>query len=105
MNNDQTTTIEELRQAVRSFVHARRWQPYHTPGNLAMSISIEAAELLEHFQWQSALNTPSEEQHAVADELADILIYCLSFANACDIDISQAVFQKLEINQTRFPAP
>jgi dCTP diphosphatase len=107
--NDESTTLSDLRQAVAGFIAARRWEPYHTPKNLAMSIAIEAAELMEHFQWtgnaeaQALLHEPHRFAEA-ADELADILIYCLSFANQTGIDISRAVLAKLERNEGRFPA-
>ncbi len=107
---DLVTTLAELREAVSRFIAARCWEPYHTPKNLAMSISIEAAEIMEHFQWL----TPEEEAGRVqdpaayleiADELADVLIYCLSFANVTGIDISASVRAKLERNEARFPVP
>lgn len=105
---DEQTTLAELRQAVREFVAARHWERFHTPKHLSMSIAIEAAEIMEHFQWlteqQSRELVQDGEQRAeIADELADVLIYCLSFANSADIDISQAVRKKLARNETRFP--
>lgn len=105
---DDTTTVGALRSAVDKFVSERDWYVFHTPKNLAMSIAIEAAEIMEHFQWHDAdasvdrLNDP-EVRAEVADELADVLIYCLSFANTTGIDVSQAVLAKLERNQGRFP--
>jgi NTP pyrophosphatase (non-canonical NTP hydrolase) len=105
---DAETTVGELKAAVGAFVDARAWEVYHTPKNLAMSIAIEAAEILEHFQWltpaESADLVADPATHAaVADELADVMIYCLSFANQCQIDISDAVQKKLARNETRFP--
>ena len=105
---DQTTTISDLRAAVEQFVHARDWERYHTPKNLAMSIAIEAAEIMEHFQWQSleesqALLANATTHAEVADELADVLIYCLSFANNAQIDVSDAIYKKLTRNEQRFP--
>lgn len=105
---DETTTVGALREAMRRFVAARDWEEYHTPKNLAMSIAIEAAELMEHFQWYSGdvcteRMADAAERDAAADELADVLLYCLSFANAVGIDISTALFQKIERNQKRFP--
>lgn len=105
---DSQTTINELRIAIRDFVDARDWRRYHTPKNLAMSIAIEAAEILEHFQWltqeesRKRVENP-EARTGVADELADVLIYCLSFANQAGIDLSDAVRAKLARNQFRFP--
>ena len=102
------TTLADLQAAVARFVDERDWQVYHTPKSLSMSIAIEAAELMEHFQWHGndasrhvALQADSHE--AVAGELADVLIYCLALANAAGIDVGQAVLAKLERNQQRFP--
>jgi NTP pyrophosphatase (non-canonical NTP hydrolase) len=74
-----------------------------------MSIAIEAAELMEHFQWTDAdegqvLLADAEKKLEVTDELADILIYCLAFANQADIDISSAIKSKLDRNEFRFPS-
>ena len=105
---DQTMTVRELRDAVDHFVDARDWYQYHTPKHLAMSIAIEAAEIMEHFQWYSTqesveLLQDPELKAEVADELADVLIYCLSFANSADVDVSQAILAKLARNEGRFP--
>lgn len=105
---DETATIAALRAAVRTFVAARDWQAFHTPKNLAMSIAIEAAEIMEHFQWYSleesnARMTDSAIHTDVADELADVLIYCMSFANSAQIDITGAILKKLARNEIRFP--
>lgn len=109
MNRDAQTTVGALRQAVAAFVDAREWQPFHTAKNLSMSIAIEAAELMERFQWltteeaQEAVEDPAERA-AVTDELADIVIYCLSLSNALDLDVSSAVLGKLQANEHRYPA-
>ena len=109
MGTDAHTTVAFLRQAVADFVDARDWQPFHSPKNLSMSIAIEAAELMERFQWltteeaQEAVEDPVE-QAAVADELADVVIYCLSLSNALDLDVSTAVLGKLRTNEHRYPA-
>jgi dCTP diphosphatase len=109
MEQDAHTTVSALRQAVANFVDARDWQPFHSAKNLSMSIAIEAAELMERFQWltteeaQAAVESPGERA-AVADELADIIIYCLSLSNALDLDISSAVLDKLRTNEHRYPA-
>lgn len=105
---DGTTTIADLRKEVADFVAARDWNGYHTPKNLAMSIAIEAAEIMEHFQWISVaeaaqLARSPATQAEIADELADVLIYCLSFANATGIDVAAAVRAKLARNEHRFP--
>ncbi len=105
---DNQTTIGQLKDIMKKFVDERDWQQYHQPKNLAMSISIEAAELMEHFQWfdQQRINDElknPETKSKIADELADIINYCLSFANATNIDISDAVIKKIKHNQSRFP--
>lgn len=105
---DTNTTVAELKQLVAQFITERDWQGYHLSKNLAMSIAIEAAELMEHFQWldndegQLSLDQPATKA-AVADELADVLIYALSFALQANLDISQIVREKMLRNQTRFP--
>ena len=109
MTADAHITVGALRRAVAEFVNNRDWQPFHTPKNLSMSIAIEAAELMERFQWLTALETQAAvedpaERAAVADELADVLIYCLSLSNALDLDLSTAVLGKLQTNEHRYPA-
>ena len=109
METDGCTTVGALRDAVASFVDAREWRPFHGPKNLSMSIAIEAAELMERFQWltteeaQQAVSDPTERA-AIADELADIIIYCLSLSNALDLDVSASVMDKLSTNERRYPA-
>lgn len=106
--SDEETTVAELRRAMAAFVDRRDWQQYHTPKNLAMSIAIESAELMEHFQWYSAeeaaarLTEPSVRA-AITEELADILMYCLSFANVTAIDMAEAIRAKMARNELRFP--
>jgi dCTP diphosphatase len=105
---DARTTISELRDEVRQFAEERAWGRYHTPKNLGMSIAIEAAEIMEHFQWYSnerSLELVKEEgtRSLVADELADVLIYCFILAYQAEIDISSAIRSKIERNKGRFP--
>jgi NTP pyrophosphatase (non-canonical NTP hydrolase) len=105
---DKSTTVADLRDQVADFVARREWETFHNPKNLAISISIEAAELQEHFQWRSISESQEYLEAAqarleVADELADVMIYCLSFANASGIDISRAIRSKLARNEGRFP--
>jgi NTP pyrophosphatase (non-canonical NTP hydrolase) len=105
---DTNTTLDDLKGAVNKFVADRDWEKYHTSKNLAMSIAIEAAELMELFQWRSGeagqeLLQDPENKAQIGEELADILIYCLGFANQADLDISELVLAKLKKNETRFP--
>ncbi len=106
---DHDTTLADLRQRVAEFVAARDWEQFHVPRNLSVAIAVEAAELMEHFQWltheQAAAAMQEEAKRAaVADELADVLIYGFSLANALGVDVSTVVLSKLERNERRFPA-
>jgi NTP pyrophosphatase (non-canonical NTP hydrolase) len=106
---DRSTTVAELRVMVEAFVAERDWHPFHNGKDLAVSIAIEAAELLEEFQWQAAEGTTAAEiapEHLerVRLELADVLIYCLSFSNALQLDISQAIRDKLALSALKYPA-
>ena len=103
------TTIGELSRLVAEFIHNRDWNKYHTPKNLALSISIEAAEIMELFQWvtneeatENVHNDPSLKK-ALEDEIADVMIYLISMANTCNINIGQAIRSKLVGNEKRFP--
>ena len=105
---DPQTTVHSLREEVREFVRERDWEGYHSPKNLGMSIAIEAAEIMELFQWYSTeesrtLVEDEEVWSQVADEVADVIIYCLCLADAVDMDISTAVQAKLERSRSRYP--
>ena len=89
---------DELLRALREFVSERSWQQFHTPENLAKSISIEAAELLELYQW----NEPSELSE-IQDELADVITYCLLLADKYDLDFEEIVLRKLEKTRAKYP--
>jgi NTP pyrophosphatase (non-canonical NTP hydrolase) len=107
--SDQTTTIAALRQAMAEFVDARDWRQFHNPKNLAMSIAIEAAELMEHFQWlelpvAAKIGESPEHLQQIREELADVLCYALSLANVLEIDVSTAVREKLVKNAAKYPA-
>ena len=107
--SDETTTLAELRQLIQQFVSERNWEQFHTPKNLAMSISIEAAELMELFQWtdnvESARRSSLEPHRTrLAEELADVFCYAISLANATGLDISEAIRSKLVKNRAKYPA-
>jgi NTP pyrophosphatase (non-canonical NTP hydrolase) len=89
---------EKLILALRQFVADRDWHQFHTPENLAKSISIEAAELLELFQWAE----PSDMSE-VQDELADVITYCLLLADKYDLDFEKIVLEKLEKTKAKYP--
>lgn len=107
--NDAETTLAQLRERMRRFVAERRWEVFHDPKNLAMSIAVEAAELMEHFQWArsdelAALLTDEKRRAAVRDELADVLAFTISLANALDVDLSAAFAEKMSRNEQKYPA-
>ncbi len=106
---DAKTTVADLRQRMQAFVDERDWSKFHSPKNLAMSIAIEAAELMEHFQWLTVeqargVRDAPDEMQKIREELADVLCFALSFANVLDIDVSDAVSDKLAKNATKYPA-
>jgi len=107
--DDHDTTVATLRRMMADFVAEREWESFHDAKNLASSIAIEAAELMEHFQWlrtdqlDSARRDPKLVS-AVREELADIVAYVLSFANAMEIDLSSALADKMAKNAVRYPA-
>lgn len=104
---DSTTTLKELKAQMAAFVNERDWGQFHSPKNLSMSIAIEAAELMEKFQWcdnQTAKDELAKDFQEVKHEIADIFCYLLSFCNQYDIDISQAVTEKLKLNALKYPA-
>ena len=106
---DGTTTLQALRNRVTRFRDERDWLKFDTPRSMAISISVEAAELLEHFQWKTdeeILQALKDEARIgqVSDELADVIIYCLGFSDVLGIDVSEAVEKKLKKSSERYPA-
>jgi len=105
---DTTATIAELRRLVEEFVERRDWHQFHTPKNLAMSLAIEAAELMEHFQWLTADQSRAVAQRPeklaeVADELADVLCYALAMSNELGLDLASALAAKMAKNAEKYP--
>lgn len=99
-------SLAELAEAVRAFGHERDWHRYHTPKNLTAALAVEAAELLEPFQWltpEESLALPSDKREAVRQEMADVLIYLVSLANCLEIDLLAAAEDKLAINARKYP--
>ncbi|TLZ74782.1 MAG: nucleotide pyrophosphohydrolase [Methanobacteriota archaeon] len=102
---DVDTTIAELRERVRAFVHARDWESFHTPKDLAIALSVEASELVEPFLWrETSARLSAEDRASVGEELADVIIYGLSLANVLDLDLSEAVLDKLRKDERKYPA-
>ena len=109
MSTDRDTTIETLREEIATFIRERDWEQFHDPKNLSIAIATEAAELMEHFRWIK--NDPSRElvkdpkvKAQVADEVADVLAFVLSFANAAQIDLTTALREKMSRNAGKYPA-
>lgn len=107
--SDTTTTLAELREIVRRFVDERDWRQFHSPKNLSMSLAIEAAELMEHFQWITTdasrqLGDDSAKLAAVGEELADVICYALAIANELDVDVSDTLRAKMQKNAIKYPA-
>lgn len=90
--------MNELKEELIKFQTERDWKKFHTPENLAKSISIEAAELLEHFQWGKGYDIDE-----VADELADVFNYCILMAIELDLDINEIVLNKMKKNAIKYP--
>jgi len=102
--NDELIT---LRNSLRKFSEARDWDQFHSPKNLSMALIVEAAELVEHFQWlteQQSLNLPQDKQQAIEEEIADIFIYLLRISDKLDIDLIKATNKKLEKNKLKYPS-
>jgi NTP pyrophosphatase (non-canonical NTP hydrolase) len=98
--------VQELQTALRRFAEERDWGQFHTPKNLAASLSIEAAEVLEHFQWltdEQSQNLSPEQRDKVALEIADVLLYLLQLADKLQIDPLAAARDKLTLNAAKYP--
>ena len=100
-------SIDELMQALRKFAEDREWEQFHSPKNLACSVSVEAAELLELFQWltdEQSRRLPAQKLHAVGEELADVFLYLLQLADKLNMDIMDLAERKLAANVLKYPA-
>ena len=106
--NDRHATVEQLRARVDAFVDQRHWHQFHTPKNLAMALAIEAAELMEHFQWLTAEQSrhvaqdPEKLAH-IGEEISDVLCYVLAMANELGIDLTAAFVDKMAKNEQKYP--
>jgi len=105
---DNKVTFEELKQRVRKFVAERDWEQFHHPKEIAISLSLEAAELLEHFQWKDNGTITEIKQNKklmkeLSDELADVLVYSIDFANILGIDLTSAIEEKMKKNEEKYP--
>ena len=101
------TDLQRLIQDLRNFAEARNWEPFHSPKNLASALSVEAAELLEHFQWLTEAQSralPPEKRAEVGAEMADVLLYLLQLADKLGIDLIDAARRKMVVNAQKYPA-
>jgi NTP pyrophosphatase (non-canonical NTP hydrolase) len=99
--------IDELKQRLRDFAAERDWEQFHSPKNLAMALIVEAAELVEHFQWLTEAESralPPDKREPVAQELADVFIYLVRLADRLDIDLLDAAERKIVLNARKYPA-
>jgi dCTP diphosphatase len=106
--SDSSTTVSQLKDRVLSFARERDWEQFHSPKNLSMALAAEAGELMEHFLWatpeESRKVAAGEAKRArIAEELADVVIYALEFANATGLDLAAAIGAKVEANALKYP--
>lgn len=106
MTDATTDALEDLRLRMRRFADERDWQQFHSPKNLAIALSVEASELLEHFQWvteESSRQMPEEAREPVRQELADVLLYLVRLADQLGVDLASAARDKIELNAKKYP--
>ena len=100
-------SLSDLQGAVDAFVAERDWAQFHTPKNLAMGVSIEAAELMEHFLWSTGAESTAPDparKALIAQEIGDVLIYLVRLAQVLEIDVVAAATEKLAVNREKYPA-
>lgn len=101
-----TDSIQQLAQALQRFADERHWQPFHSPKNLASALSVEAAELLEHFQWlteDQSRQLSADKKQDVAFEMADVLLYLVQLSSALEVDLLDTARRKMVINAGKYP--
>jgi dCTP diphosphatase len=106
--SDTQTTLSELKSRVLAFVRERDWEQFHSPKNLSMALAAETGELMEHFLWATneqsqAIARDPAKRAKIADELADVVIYAIEFANMTGLDISAAIEAKMVANAKKYP--
>jgi NTP pyrophosphatase (non-canonical NTP hydrolase) len=107
--SDHDTRLADLKRRVLTFAHERDWEQFHSPKNLSMALAAEAAELMENFLWMSpeesrgAASLAAKRREAIEDEIADVVIYALQFANQTGIDVATAVAAKMAKNAQKYP--
>ena len=108
MNKDRESSaidsLIDLRNRLRAFAEERDWDQFHRPKNLAISLVVEAAELLENFQWTNSGDVKDPDQlHRVSEEMADVLLYLIRLADKLDVDLAEAAMRKIEVNAKKYP--
>jgi len=108
MLSDSTASVAELKSRVLAFARERDWEQFHAPKNLSMAIAAEAAELMEHFLWATPeqsreIAKDAAKRAALAEELADVVIYALEFANVTGLDLAAAIEAKMAANAKKYP--
>lgn len=101
-----TNSLSDLAQRLDAFAAERHWQPFHSPKNLASALSVEAAELLEHFQWlteDQSRTLPADKKQEVAFEMADVLLYLVQLSSALQVDLLDAARRKMVLNARKYP--
>ena len=106
--NDATTTVAEMKERVLAFARERDWEQFHTPKNLSMALAAEAGELMEHFLWSTseqsrAIAEEGMKRAKIAEELADVVIYALEFANVTGLDLAAVIEAKMTTNAKKYP--
>ncbi|MGH8021411.1 MAG: nucleotide pyrophosphohydrolase [Opitutaceae bacterium] len=107
-SRDATARVSTLKRRVLAFAQERDWEQFHSPKNLSMALAAEAAELMENFLWMSpedsrAAAQDARKRKAIEEELADVVIYALQFANQTGIDLAAAITAKMQINARKYP--
>jgi len=108
VSDDQATSVQQVRDMVRTFVAERDWRQFHAPKNISMALAVEAAELMEHFQWisveASREDFAPEKRQAIGEEIADIACYAMAIANEMDFDLATIMREKMKKNIQKYPA-
>lgn len=105
---DATTPIAELKMRILAFAREREWEQFHSPKNLSMALAAEAAELMEHFLWatpegSTEIAANPAKRPKIEEELADVVIYALEFANVTGIDVAAIIEAKMKANARKYP--
>ena len=105
---DSATTVAELKSRVLAFAREREWEQFHAPKNLSMALAAEAGELMEHFLWATPegsrdIAIDPVKRGKIAEELADVVIYALEFANVTGLDVAAAIEAKMAANASKYP--